>query len=213
MPLTWDKADPDTWRIRPTGTRRGDHHLRLPGRPARQRDGVEPGRLPDGQRHQRLPLSGRPEPRLSRHGDGDHRVRLARGHRHDAGRRAARLPRRQLPRPGGHAVLRRAVRLRQHPGGRASGSGWPATRRAPWPGAARTEFWARAGEVPAGRDRRLRRGAVRQLHQPPDLRPGVRRRERARAPELPRRHLHAAADREPGARRRSPRTRSSTSGT
>ena len=65
-PLRWDKLDYDTWRVRPATARAGDRGVRLRGRHARQRDGVDAARLRAVQRHERLPVSRGPLDSTSR---------------------------------------------------------------------------------------------------------------------------------------------------
>ena len=102
----------------PAGRRQvGQRPVRLPGRHARQRDGLGPAELRVLQRHERPALSRGPGPRFPRDGRDPDRAVVARRDRH-AERAAAggNLPRRELPRPRGQAVLRRTDGLRQHAG-------------------------------------------------------------------------------------------------
>ena len=125
----------------PAGAEVGHRPVRLPGRHARQRDGLVAARFPAVQRHERASLSG------GRGSDFPATVTVnteptwlvATGHA--GGPAAARAHYRdgQLPRPGRHAVLHRPVRLSTarrwtamwtrlatYPAGALTGAGSPA---------------------------------------------------------------------------------------
>ena len=132
--LAWDKLDYDTWRIQPAGAKsvsvRFDYL-------ADTLDNAMAWARPDFavvQRHQRLPLSRGPPARFPRDGRDPDRADVARRDRHaERGAQARTYREGELPRPRGHAVLRRTdglrqragrgqvVRLATYPGGRAHG--------------------------------------------------------------------------------------------
>ena len=141
-PLTWDKTDPDTWRIRPTG--KGEVTITFDFL-ANQLDNAMAWSAPEFLLVNGTNVFLYPEgrsldfpARVSVTTESDWRV--ATGMTPDAG--AARLEGRQLPRPGGHAVLHRQVRLRQHAGGGQVDPRWRATRAGTLAGAQRAEFWS-----------------------------------------------------------------------
>ena len=76
-----------------------------------------------------------------------HPARLEGGHRECGRRRAPHVPRGQLPRPRGHAVLRRVASTTTAWQSRARPTGSPAIRPARSRGEARTGFWAEIGKM------------------------------------------------------------------
>ena len=167
----WDKLDYDTWRVQPGRRQVGQRPVRLPGRHARQRDGLGPAGLRAVQRHQPAALSRGPRLRLPGHRDGQDRAdwQVATGMQ-AVPQQPGSLSRGQLPRPGRHAVLRRPDRLRQHAGGRRAGPGSPpipparsrARRATQLLGRDRQDDPRRVGGVPGD--------AVAALHRHDDLR-------------------------------------------
>ena len=213
QPLAWDKLDYDTWRISPAGAKsvtvRFDYL-------ADTLDNAMAWARPElraVQRHQRPALSRGPGPRLPGHGDDQDRAGLARRHRH-AG----------VPQQAGtyregnyHDLVDKPffVGRMDYDSMQVAGA-W--TRLATYPaGAAHRpgagEAVGRDRQGDPGRGRGVPGDAVAALHRDDDLRLDLRRRQRARAHQLARRHLQSAGSSATRSWPRSRPTRSSTPGT
>ena len=138
--------------------------VRLPGRHARQRDGLGPARLPAVQRHQRLPVPRRAAVRLPGHGADQHRDRLDGRDRHASGGASGQLSARRTittwwtcRSSSGRFDFDSAqvegimARLATYPAGSLSG-------------APRAETWTSIKKHDSRRDRRSSGNAVGELH-------------------------------------------------